>query len=422
MYFLRALLLFFATSSAFAQPAVDDRVLLRATHHLGVPVHNLPQGTYDFRRVPDGTVGTITEIQHSDRWFNMDFDTGGVGWVSRKYIAQVVQPDGPPGDERETAVWADSAQCASAVAAGARMEKPGNSVRLATWNIRWFPKGCSPSENCDENATDLDWLACTITWMQADVISLQEMLDDPVSQIQLATLTDKLEQATGATWNNDLHDCGPEKSQHVGYLWNENSVTLDSFADAPALNGAFSGQSACAGNLRPGRYAKVKSRTSNGVDFQIYSIHLDSGVKDRDFQNRSKVFDEIPTLERDGEPVFHTDDDVIIAGDWNTMGRTESPEITGQQEILSMATTLHPTFRRVEPSPACSEYYEQEPGLLDHFAVSSGMQEAAITARVTGYCAVHQCNAISGQMPVAYERLSDHCPVVLDLQDADLDP
>jgi exonuclease III len=204
-------------------------------------------------------------------------------------------------------------------------------------------------------------------------------------------------------------------------LWNADTLTLSSFEDAPTLNAAFTGQNACAGNLRPGRYAQVQSQTSGGVDFQLYSIHLDSGVKDRDFQHRSEVYDAVPVLERNGESVFQFDGDVVVAGDWNTMGRAEPPAVAAAQEILSMDTTLHPIYRRVTPSPACSEYFDKNPGLLDHFAVSSGMQEAAIGARVTGYCAVHQCNPIAGQMPAAYERLSDHCPVVLDLQDVDLD-
>lgn len=155
-----------------AQPAVNDRVLLRATHHLGIPVHNLPQGTQDFRRVPDGTTGKVTQIQPNNK---MNLDGEGIGWVNRKYIAQVLQPSTPPLDEREADIWTSPAQCASALAAGARMEKPANSVRLVTRNIRWFPKGCSPSESCEENATDLDWAACTVAWMQADVISLQEI-------------------------------------------------------------------------------------------------------------------------------------------------------------------------------------------------------------------------------------------------------
>ena len=49
------------------------------------------------------------------------------------------------------------------------------------------------------------------------------------------------------------------------------------------------------------------------------------------------------------------------------------------------------------------------------------MQEVVATARVTGYCVVAGCATINGPMPAASERLSGHCPVVVDIQDRDLD-
>jgi hypothetical protein len=53
--------------------------------------------------------------------------------------------------------------------------------------------------------------------------------------------------------------------------------------------------------------------------------------------------------------------------------------------------------------------------------VSTGMQEVAATARVTGYCALAACGNLSGAMPAAAERLSDHCPVVVEIEDRDRD-
>jgi exonuclease III len=72
-------------------------------------------------------------------------------------------------------------------------------------------------------------------------------------------------------------------------------------------------------------------------------------------------------------------------------------------------------------TPNGMEYFEGTGGTLDHVVVSTGMQEAGATARVTGYCAVAGCANITGPMPAAAERLSDHCPVVLEIQDRDLD-
>jgi exonuclease III len=72
-------------------------------------------------------------------------------------------------------------------------------------------------------------------------------------------------------------------------------------------------------------------------------------------------------------------------------------------------------------TPNCTEHFEGKGGTLDHVVVSTGMQEAAATARVAGYCTLAACADITGALPAAAERLSDHCPVVVDLQDRDRD-
>jgi hypothetical protein len=248
---------------------------------------------------------------------------------------------------------------------------------------------------------------------------VQEILDDPVAQFRLAELTAELDVLTGGSWEVDLQECGPEKGQHVGFLWNSDRVTLSDFADVAQLNGAFEGGSACASNLRPGRYARAE--TPAGTDFDILSVHFDSGVRDRDYQNRRAAAEQIPFLVVDGVPLLDEDPDVLVVGDFNTMGRAEPPQIAPEQEIALFEGEIAPEFRRVEATPTCTEYFDDEPGVLDHITVTSGMQEAAATARVTGYCAVRECAEFSGPLPAAYERLSDHCPVVFEIRDEDLD-
>jgi hypothetical protein len=41
--------------------------------------------------------------------------------------------------------------------------------------------------------------------------------------------------------------------------------------------------------------------------------------------------------------------------------------------------------------------------------------------QVTGYCALAGCARMGGEIPAAYERLSDHCPVVFDVTNRDED-
>jgi hypothetical protein len=49
------------------------------------------------------------------------------------------------------------------------------------------------------------------------------------------------------------------------------------------------------------------------------------------------------------------------------------------------------------------------------------MQEDGPGTLLTGYCAVARCARIVGAMPAAYERLSDHCPILFEVIDQDLD-
>jgi predicted extracellular nuclease len=103
------------------------------------------------------------------------------------------------------------------------------------------------------------------------------------------------------------------------------------------------------------------------------------------------------------------------------MGREDAPPISGPEELAVFDRELAPGFRRLPMTPNGTEYFEGKAGTLDHLVASTGMQEVAATARVTGYCALAACATITGAMPAASERLSDHCPVVVDIQDRDLD-
>jgi endonuclease/exonuclease/phosphatase family metal-dependent hydrolase len=187
------------------------------------------------------------------------------------------------------------------------------------------------------------------------------------------------------------------------------------------LNGAATGPTAnaCAGNLRPGRYAFAK--TPIGVDFHLVSGHLDSGTTNRDYTNRRRATQRIDEITIGTTPILHLDQDVLVLGDFNIMGREEAPPVSAQQELAAVDEALAPGFRRLAMTPNCTEYFERQAGALDHIVASADMQEASATARVTGYCAVAGCADLTGAMPAASERLSDHCPVVVDIQDRDLD-
>jgi endonuclease/exonuclease/phosphatase family metal-dependent hydrolase len=425
--FVIAIILVFLVPSGAAYgdgtAKVGDRVELKATHHDGIPLHKEPHSTHDFQRVPHGTAANVMETAQDGRWLKLQFEDRKSGWISTKYVGRIVSGDQlVPSGDIERQVWGSPEGCQQVVGAGGRMPKNNASaLRIGTWNIRWFPKGCSPDEQCPENATDTTWLACTIAWMNVEVLAVQEVMNTREAKLGLQVIRTELDHLTNGAWQTDLQRCGSEAGQHVGFLWNSRRVALQNQADVAELNGASTGTSttACAGNLRPGRYAHVK--VQNGVDFHLLSVHLDSGTSNKDYQNRRTAIDRIGTLSVNGTPLLTSDPDVVVVGDYNTMGRKEAPSISPHEEISTFEEELAPGFRRRLPTPSCSEYFDGKPGVLDHVVVSAGMQEAAATSRVTGYCAVENCRDSINPMPRAYEKLSDHCPTVFEVQNSDVD-
>jgi endonuclease/exonuclease/phosphatase family metal-dependent hydrolase len=417
----------FFTASITVAAAVCDQVELKATHQDGIPFHHTPGGSPKFQRVPDRTVGTVIGIAKEGSWLQLRLADTRTGWISARYVARTIAcplpvPSTPSPTADERTVWTSREGCQQVVASGGRMA-PSNPalLRVGTWNIRWFPRGCPSNRTCPDQTTDIPWLACTMAWMTVDLFALQEILATPDAEFSLNSLVAELNRLTGGSWQVDLQSCGGTSDQHVGFLWNSSRVTLLEFTDAWELNGAATGPtaSACAGNLRPGRYALAK--TPIGVDFHIVSVHFDSGTTNRDYTHRRQATQRIGAITLGGTPILQLDQDVLVLGDYNTMGREEQPPISAQEELAVFDAELTPGFRRLPMTPNCTEYFEGQGGTLDHVVASTRMPEAALTARVTGYCALVECANISGAMPVASERLSDHCPVVMEIQDRDLD-
>ena len=143
--------------------------------------------------------------------------------------------------------------------------------------------------------------------------------------------------------------------------------------------------------------------------------------RSRDYSHRRQATQRIGQITIGNTPILELDRDVLVLGDYNTMGREDAPPVSAQEELAMFDGELSPGFRRLPMTPNCTEYFEGKGGALDHIVASTSMQEAAATARVTGYCALAGCAPITGAMPAAAERLSDHCPVVVDIQDRDLD-
>jgi hypothetical protein len=361
--------------------AVGDQVELRATHPAGVPFHHAPGGTQTFQRVPGGTVATVTALARDGRWLQLRLADARTGWIAARYVGRTIAGSPPPDAAAERKVWTSPEGCQQVMASGGRMV-PANAgmLRVGTWNIRWFPRGCPSTEACPEKATDIPWLACTIAWMHVDVLALQEMLATPDAEFSLNGLRTELDRLTGGSWQVDLQACGGASAQHVGFLWKGARVALLQLTDAWELNDAATSptDTVCAGNLRPGRYAFAN--TPIEVDFHILSVHFDSGTTNRDYDHRRQAAQRLGQISIGNTPILQLDRDVVVLGDYHTMGRHDAPPISAQEELAVFDGELTPGFRRLPAAPACSEYHERKAGLLDHVVASTGMQEVVATA------------------------------------------
>jgi hypothetical protein len=261
---------------------VGQWIEVKATTPQGVPVHRNPQPSL-VERLRDGTRAKVAELANDGHWPRLNYGTGKTGWIIDRYVGRVVSEPPPTAgpDQIEQAIWTSQQACMQQVTAGRRAAPTSpDKLRVGSWNIRWFP---------DE--TNVQWLACTIAWMNVDVLALIEIRDTQDAKDAMARVLLLLESLTQAPWAVDLHQCGPSNMQHVGFLWNTTRATLSDQSDMWAFNarGTATGNP-CAGNLRPGRYAYVKGAGS-GVDFHAISAHLKSGSTGAARAERLAVFE-----------------------------------------------------------------------------------------------------------------------------------
>jgi len=317
--------------------------------------------------------------------------------------------------------WASPDACQALVSSGQRLKHAPDKARFATWNIRWFPDGVAGRASAPAQGTDLNWLACVIAWLDVDVLALQEVKADALSRTKLESVVAELQGKTGGSWSVALDQCPAHNGQHVAFLYASHKVKTSPFVQYAALNPRAS---ACADQLRPGLGSTFTF--PGGLDIHAITVHLKSGVTERDIDLRRRSWaaltDVIATEVKESK-----DSDVIVLGDFNSMG-CHSCELPygNQQELSELDRQLRigeSPARRVGADFPCSQYFQQQPGLLDHVVITEATRELSPTVRaqVEGYCQNLECESFTGKEPLALRRLSDHCPLVVELTDRDLD-
>ncbi len=397
----------------------EQLVRLRASHPLGVPVHPRAHDSRVSSRAPDGADARIVDETEDGKWLRIRWGQSSEGWISRRYVAKerienrgqtVAKRAEPPGLVGAGSPWASPEACRKHL----RDRRAGRAPRLGTWNLRWYPDG-KPGKKAPAGSegTDLTWLACAIAALDVDVLAVQEMKTLPRARWSTERLLKELDRLTDGRWKAAFDDCPSEASQHVGFLWNAARVRAGTPKTIAALNPHGK---PCQDQLRPG--LAVEFRFDGEQRFHVVSVHFKSGSNRRSHELRRQSFEAIGRAIAD----VRTDgaSEVIFAGDFNAMGCVRcSPRLEARAEQEEFAAILSRSGAKWVPSDAtCSEYYRGEGSLLDRFAGTAGvMGRLSGPASVSGYCAELGCRPgrAENQLP-AYRRLSDHCPVVIELR------
>lgn len=396
---------------ALEAPRPGDEVRVRATHPSGAPLHPEPGSSKVSGRLADGSVARIERVQEG-RWFEVS-QSSLRGWVTRRYLAF--------GQRERSSIAADSPfssreACLARVARQERLERKTGVARIGSWNLHWFPDK-KPGNQQGQGGADLEWLACAITFLNVDVLAVQEVKGTPRARQALAELVRRLDELSGGAWQASVDDCPKSSSQHVALLYDERRVSYLGGGTLAELNPHGE---PCKDQLRPGLGAYF--RFPGGLDLHVVSVHFKSGGKARDYGLRRRSFESLSEA-FDAAQKIARDEDVLVLGDLNTMGCPDcSPAKSPEAELTELGPLLEKEgFRRLESDVGCTFHFEGRGTLLDGALVSRALREAeGATVRVGGACATLGCERVP-ERHAARSALSDHCPITIDLTDRDLD-
>jgi endonuclease/exonuclease/phosphatase family metal-dependent hydrolase len=288
--------------------------------------------------------------------------------------------------------------------AGSPMPARDDALRVVSWNLENFTG--------DPTSHDLDRLREVIAELDPDVIALQEIKDPRA----LAELLPEFELLAS--------NGGGRGDQKVAIAWRPDRVVRIA---GPIEHSELS----LGGRVRPGLSAYLRGR--EGPDLWLVVVHLKAmsdGIDQRREQWRELVAIADAAQQRSLGPDA-ADLDLLIVGDFNSTGPGDG---TWSDEQRELANALAPArLRRIPSHDGCTAYYDgrrrdawKEPSEIDLMWVR-GLDESldGATRLVVGtHCARRSCQpfrSTDAYPEPDYERLSDHCPVVLDLTRADDD-
>jgi len=274
------------------------------------------------------------------------------------------------------------------------IRSPGANLRIATWNLRNFPR----------ETKDLGRVRDNILGLQADLLAVQEVRDAQA----LRELVPE--------WEFHLSQRGGRGHQLLGVGFDPGKIAVVSpLREHSELE--------LGGRVRPAVSIQVRSRRT-GLEFSVVVVHLKARP-----QGYEKRREQWPALAKVvGEVTARAGmANVIVLGDFNLTGPPGGSPAGEQTELESVLRITEGTdLRLVTNDEGCSAYWEggrrdrwKEPSLLDLIWVG-GLEHRVIDniGRSYAHCARHRCRpfrADEAYPDLDLEAASDHCPVAIDL-------
>jgi len=315
----------------------------------------------------------------------------------------------------DTTAWTSRSDCEELLA---KREPSSHPPRVGTWNIRFFPDSVEGKQPDPDEATDVEWAACAIASLDVAVLVVQEFKNSEVGLSKQAELIERLNTLTGGDWQLELDQCMPKDVQHPGFLFDKSQVHGESFRELAELS-----EGECNNIISPG-FAGYFS-IDGGPDFHLIAVHGHTGDAKADFEARMATAAALEAAAKDAYDL-NPDTDVLVAGDFNSVGCVGcSPALSNEDEIAELDQTVasfDPALALLPKSEACTRVASDMPQ-IDHIIAAASMAEVpdGSVVHVAGICEEIRCERQVNWLEDAYDRLSDHCPLLLDLASLDDD-
>jgi hypothetical protein len=158
---------------------------------------------------------------------------------------------------------------------------------------------------------------------------------------------------------------------------------------------------------------------AGGPYFHLIAVHGATGDSPTQYEKRAQITAALETVAADAYAI-NPDTDIIFAGDFNTVGCAScDPVVSNEDEIAEMKESVagfDPSLTLLPTTETCTRVADDMPH-IDHVLTAATMSEVpeGSVVHVTGICQEISCERQVHWLDDAYDRLSDHCPLVLDL-------